>query len=322
MLTVIDDIIDIAMIQSNQLKLNFETFSINHLLKELYFLYTNQYKNKLQKIAFDVEYIKNEASEWIYSDKNRVFQILKNLVENAFKFTQSGVVKLTCSEADSDQLTITVEDTGIGIEESKLDIIFQSFRQAEEGNSRKFEGTGLGLAIVSGIVEKLEGEISVRSTLGKGTCFYVTLPRNDRKVDTNFQPRIKNSSIDAGENVAKTIVSFEDDKVSAEYLQNAVQLLGYQLVNFTSPLAGIEYLKSNKADLVLMDVQLPEMSGYEATKIIKSNFPKIPVLIQTAYAMKGDRERAFDAGCDDYLAKPISWDILKDKINKYLKQSV
>ncbi len=320
LLTVIDDIIDIAMIQSNQLKLNFETFSINHLLKELDYLYTNQYKNKLQKIAFDVEYVKSETSQWIYSDKNRVFQILKNLLENAFKFTQSGVIKLTCSEANNDQLTLMVEDTGIGIEESKLDIIFQSFRQAEESNSHKSEGTGLGLAIVSGIVEKLGGEIHVRSTFGKGTSFHITLPRNDQKVDIRLHPPVKNSSASASETAAKTIVSFEDDKVSADYLQSAVQLLGYKLVNFTSPFAGIEYLKSNRADLILMDVQLPEMSGYEATKIIKSNFPKLPVIIQTAYAMKGDRERAFEAGCDDYLAKPVSWDILKDTINKYLKQ--
>lgn len=320
LLTVIDDIIDIAMIQSNQLKLNFETFSINHLLKELYFLYANQYKTKLQKIAFDVEYCKNESENWVYSDKNRVFQILKNLLENAFKFTKTGFIKLACSEADNDQLTISVEDTGIGIQESKLDIIFQSFRQAEEGNSRKYEGTGLGLAIVSGIVEKLDGEIHVNSTFGKGTSFYVTLPRNEKKVDTSLQPRTKSGNVPANETVAKTIVSFEDDKVSAEYLKNAVQLLGYQLVNFTSPLQGIEYLKSNEADLVLMDVQLPEMNGYEATKIIKTHFPELPVLMQTAYAMKGDRERAFQSGCDDYLAKPLSWDVLKAKIDKYLQQ--
>lgn len=116
----------------------------------------------------------------------------------------------------------------------------------------------------------------------------------------------------------KTIVSFEDDKASAHYLQSVANMMGYKLINFDSPLRGIEYLKNNPPDLVLMDIQLPEISGYDATRIIKSLYPDLPVIIQTAYAMKADKERSFEAGCNDYLSKPLSFTEFKLKLKKYL----
>ncbi|MBW6533928.1 MAG: response regulator [Mariniphaga sp.] len=115
----------------------------------------------------------------------------------------------------------------------------------------------------------------------------------------------------------KRIVSFEDDPSSIEYLKTVATLLGYSLINFDEPPAGIEYLRKNGADLVLMDVRMPEMNGFDATRIIKSEFSNLPVIIQTAYAMKGDMEKAFQAGCDDYLAKPVSFKDLKAKIEQF-----
>lgn len=118
-------------------------------------------------------------------------------------------------------------------------------------------------------------------------------------------------------NGKKRIVSFEDDPSSIEYLKSVAALLGYSLVNFDEPPGGIEYLRQNGADLVLMDVRMPVMNGFEATRIIKSEFPDLPVIIQTAYAMKGDMDKAFQAGCDDYLSKPVSFKILKEKIEQF-----
>jgi CheY-like chemotaxis protein len=118
-------------------------------------------------------------------------------------------------------------------------------------------------------------------------------------------------------NEKKRIVSFEDDSSSIEYLKSVAALLGYSLVNFDEPPGGIEYLRQNGADLVLMDVRMPVMNGFEATRIIKSEFPNLPVIIQTAYAMTGDMEKAFQAGCDDYLSKPVSFKILKGKIEQF-----
>ncbi|MCA1760381.1 MAG: response regulator [Bacteroidales bacterium] len=121
-------------------------------------------------------------------------------------------------------------------------------------------------------------------------------------------------------NGKKRIVSFEDDPSSIEYLKSVATLLGYSLVNFNEPPGGIEYLRENGADLVLMDVRMPLMNGFEATRIIKTEFPNLPVIIQTAYAMKGDMEKAFQAGCDDYLAKPVSFKDLKGKIEQFMSQ--
>lgn len=315
---VIDDIIDISLIQSNQLKVDNHAFSVNDLLEEMFFTYKNQKSEKLQKIEFKVEYCQTPDYDMLNSDKNRVYQILRNLLDNAFKFTEKGFIRFGCQKSFDEEMVLFVEDSGIGIEEGKTNIIFESFRQAQEGFSRQYEGTGLGLAIVSGIVERLGGKVWVKSEPGVGSAFYVSVPRKMEETlpfesKSENQPEMKKFL-----NGKKRIVCFEDDPSSVEYLKSVAGLLGFDLVNFEEPPHGIEYLRRNKADLVLMDVRMPVMNGFEATRIIKSEFPNLPVIIQTAYAMKGDIDKAFQAGCDDYLSKPISLKSLKEKITQYV----
>lgn len=318
LITVIDDIIDISMIQSNQLKINYQTFNINELLEEINAFYTSNNLEILEKLDFQVSFCKQDGTELICSDKNRIYQVMRNLLENSFKFTQNGSIKFGCLKATKNELTLFVKDSGIGIDKSKSDIIFESFRQADEGSVRKYEGSGLGLAIVAGVVEKLGGKITLDSQLGQGTTFYISLPRNEGKIENVEQRNTKAPIENTKQAMAKNIVSIEDDQTSAEYLKSVAKLLGYQITNFDSPIAGIEYLKNNRPDLVLMDVQLPDMSGYEATKTIKKMHPGLPVIIQTAYAMKGDKKRALEAGCDDYMTKPLSLNIFKTMLAKYL----
>lgn len=315
---VIDDIIDISLIQSNQLKVDNHAFSVNDLLEEMFFTYKNQKTEKLQKIEFKVEYCNTSDHDMLNSDKNRIYQILRNLLDNAFKFTDKGFIRFGCRKSSAEEMVLFVEDSGIGIEEGKTNIIFESFRQAQEGFSRQYEGTGLGLAIVSGIVERLGGKVGVKSEPGIGSSFYLSVPRKmkeNRAYETKSENQPEKEKFLNGK---KRIVSFEDDPSSIEYLKSVAALLGYDLVNFEEPPYGIEYLRRNGADLVLMDVRMPVMSGFEATRIIKSEFPNLPVIIQTAYAMKGDIDKAFQAGCDDYLSKPISLKNLKEKINQYV----
>lgn len=315
---VIDDIIDISLIQSNQLKVDFESFSINDLLEEMFVMYKNQKADKLQKIEFRVNYCETPGHNILNSDKNRIYQILRNLLDNAFKFTDKGFIRFGCQKSSGEEMVFVVEDSGIGIEEEKTNIIFESFRQAQEGFSRQYEGTGLGLAIVSGIVERLKGKVWVKSVPGVGASFYVAVPRNIQEDFPENEKVARFSEKNEPVNGKKRIVSFEDDPSSVEYLKSVAGLLGCDLVNFEEPPYGIEYLRRNGADLVLMDVRMPVMSGFEATRIIKSEFPNLPVIIQTAYAMKGDIDKAFQAGCDDYLSKPISLKNLKEKINQYV----
>lgn len=321
LMTVIDDIIDVSMIQSNQLRLDYSTFNINELIEELFVLYKTQNQEQLEKLDFKVRICEESNHCILHSDKNRLFQVLKNLLDNALKFTEEGFIEFGCSASGEDELVLFVKDTGIGIEEEKTKIIFDTFRQAHEGFSRKYEGTGLGLAIVSGIMEQLGGNVWVESAPGQGTAFYVSVPRKmeQSQVVEKMEESPKEEKWEKKPTV-KRIVSFEDDPASIQYLKSVVNLLGYELVNFDLPAEGIEYLRNNSVDLVLMDVRLPQMTGLEATRIIKLEIPDLPVIIQTAYAMKGDREKAFEAGCDDYLTKPVSLKDLKGKILQYVEQ--
>ncbi len=314
--SVIDNIFDISLIQSNQLKLSYSSFSINDVLEELYDLYNDQKIEQLNYIDFKIKNLSVNESVVLYSDKIRIIQIFKNLLDNAFKFTQTGFIEFGCFYSEKGELTLFVEDSGIGIEADKQSIIFENFRQAEEGFTRQYEGAGLGLPIVAGLVKSLGGKIEVKSNPKSGSAFYITLPdglsKNEGKRKTNDNT-VKGIKIPE-----KLIVSFEDDPASAEYLKSVAKLMGCKLMNFENPVTGIEYLRNNKADLILMDVRLPLMTGFQATQIIKSEFPNLPVIIQTAYALKEDREKAFNAGCDDYLAKPVPLKDLKEKIRHYV----
>ncbi len=316
--TVIDDIIDISLIQSNQLRIDYNHFNLYDLLEELYVLFKVQKKDQLGKIKFSLLSCSRGCCKEIYSDKNRLFQIMKNLLDNAFKYTESGFVEYGCLDSEEGDLILFVKDSGIGIEENKTAVIFENFRQVEEGFSRQYEGTGLGLPIVAGIVEKLGGKVWVKSVPQKGSAFYVSLPVN--QMEKNITRPIVQHASSARELMPRSgvIVSFEDDPVSIEYIKTVSQLVGCENINFVHPMRGIEYLRKNHADLILMDVRLPEMSGFEATRIIKSEFPHLPVIIQTAFAMKEDREKAFSAGCDDYLAKPVLLKDLRGKIKHYI----
>jgi len=322
LVTVVDDIIDISMIQSNQLKIEKQNFNLNELLEEVFVLYKSQKPDKLNKIEFDVNLCESNCKK-LYSDKNRIYQVLKNLLDNAFKFTESGFIKFGCSQSTKDEVILFVQDSGIGVEKGKQQLIFESFRQAEEGNLRRFDGSGLGLAIITGILELLGGKVWMESEFGKGSTFFVSLPRSENKKPKDFPNKSKQHAepVNGKDMAQKRILSVEDDMASIEYLKSTVGLVGHELVNYMNASEAIDYLRKNKVDLVLMDVQLPGMNGYDATRKIKSEFPNLPVIIQTAYAMKGDKEKALDAGCDDYLTKPVNLKMLRDKIKKYVSSN-
>ncbi|WP_346861740.1 ATP-binding protein [uncultured Draconibacterium sp.] len=320
LMTVIDDIVNISMIQSNQLNIDNTEFDLVDLLEEIYHVYQKQYQEKLNELEFKLELSGIKGMLAVYSDKDRVFQIVKNLLDNAFKFTSEGAIEFGLKNVTDSNIELFVKDSGIGIHKDKQNVIFDSFRQAEEGQNRKYGGSGLGLAIVSGIVDKLDGSIAVSSDVGRGTEFTVILPRNEQNLRKyTFQMITPDLSESSAPDLSKTILSFEDDNFSAEFISNVAGILGYKHVNFVYPNEGLKYLRSNHVDLILMDVQLPEMSGYEVTQIIKAEFPEIPIIIQTAFVMAGDMEKAYDAGCDDYISKPITVDAFCDKINKCLK---
>jgi len=318
LMTVIDDIVNISMIQSNQLKIDYNEFDLVDLLEEIFVVYKKQYHKKVETIDFKLQLPNTSNVIPVFSDKDRVFQIIKNLLDNAFKFTDEGFIEFGIKKVES-TVVLYVKDSGIGVNKDKQKLIFDSFRQGEEGQNRKYGGSGLGLAIVAGILEKLDGSIKVNSEVGKGTEFSVYLPRNEHKLRRYTLEMItpEFSDVEASEH-SKTIVSFEDDSFSAEFLESMAVLLGYKHVNFVYPQEGIDYVRNNPVDLILMDLQLPEMNGYEVTQILKAEFPEIPIIIQTAFVKAGDKKKAFRSGCDDYISKPITVDVFREKINKCL----
>lgn len=317
LMTIIDDIIDVAMIQSDQIQLNYRAFDLNDLLLEIYNAYLKRQEEKLKRIEFCLK--DRNAASLIYSDRSRIYQLLNNLLDNAFKFTQHGKIEFGVGRIDKEQVDFFVKDTGVGIEKEKHKYIFDSFRQAEEGQARAYEGFGLGLTIVAGVVDKLNGQIYLNSEYGKGAEFIVSIPRNNDKITTSeLELELSNLGNKKSDRDRKIVVSIEDEPVSINLLHAIVKRKGYDIVNFVNPHEGIDYIRKNSADLVLMDVGLPQMNGYEATRIIKQEFPHIPVVIQTAFVMVEDRKTAIEAGCDDIIAKPFTIDIIHQKLNKYL----
>jgi CheY-like chemotaxis protein/two-component sensor histidine kinase len=249
-------------------------------------------------------------------DVDRVRQILTNLVGNAIKFTDSGTVRVTADSTRS-AIAIFVTDTGIGIPETQLGRIFDEFVQVDQTLARRQAGTGLGLAIASRLARLMGGEISVSSVQGRGSRFTLTLPRSARQrrnvsglstgadaVDDirpeAYAPDTRQAPI--------TVLIVEDNEDNLFTLREILAPLSFDIATATTGRQAIEYCRRQPPDLVIMDVQMPGMSGLQATGAIRSlpGGADVPILALTAQAMKGDRERILEAGVDDYLAKPVA----------------
>jgi CheY-like chemotaxis protein len=246
----------------------------------------------------------------------RLNQILSNLLTNAFKFTKSGFIKFGYTVKD-EMLEFYVSDSGIGIHEEAKSIIFDRFKQANQEITKNYGGTGLGLSISKRLTELLGGTLWLVSELGKGSTFFFSIPYDHKEfmsAEKYEKPKRRLAKAKAG-----NILIVEDDEVNFEFLYNILVQYGYKAMHVNNGMSAIEAVKnSDKIDLILMDIKLPEVDGIEATRKIKAINPKIPIIAQTAFAMSGDKERMLTAGCDDYLAKPLSKEQLFGVIEKYL----
>ena len=260
-------------------------------------------------IAFASHFNEVLKQKLIYTDEVRLKEILFNLLQNAFKYTNAGYVKFHCdyNESGSGNLLFTVEDTGIGIPEPEKQKVFDRFFKGKEGEIKN-KGTGLGLSIVSKLVAKFNGTITFNSEHGKGTIFKVLLPVEIREcndcekgkatlvINSNNKPDIE----------GKRILIVEDDQVNAEFLIKFLKKYKIETTLVDNGREALEIIKGQQFfDLVLMDMKLPVLNGYETTKEIKKLRSYLPVIAHTAFAQMEDRKRAFMAGCDDYLPKPL-----------------
>jgi signal transduction histidine kinase/CheY-like chemotaxis protein/cell division protein FtsL len=311
LLRIVSDILDISFIQTGQLKLHTETFSLNSFMEGARVHLEKMILQQNKDIRVKTDYDLAEPGDRIIADKDRLSQVLFNLTENAVKFTQQGTIQMGYRLRDSHWMEFYVRDTGIGIPREKFSLIFEHFRQAEEDMTRHYGGIGLGLSIVKGIVEAMGGEVHLESTPDEGSEFTFTIAyhspeglREDQAVKTARQPR-------------KKVLIVEDHMDNYKLLEEFLVHANVSILHAISGEKGLEFCQShNDIDLVLMDLKLPGIDGIQTTRKIKELCPHIPVIAQTAYIRQQYmRENNLFI---DYLTKPITKESFRKVTQKHL----
>jgi len=312
LLSTINDIIDISKIEAGQSILNNAPVDINELLQEQY----NFFKREADKKAlnFSVVLLPPE-SRTISTDAHKLSSVLINLIKNALKFTRKGSITFG-AYLHKNEIEFVVRDTGKGIPAGRLNSIFDRFVQADVSISRDYEGTGLGLSIAKAYVEMMGGSITVDSKVGEGTTFTFKVPRT---ITTNKEPASPGIFPDLTASLHdKTILIAEDDEISYIYINRLLAPYKIKLLRAYNGREAVDLFKtSSSISLVLMDIKMPVMDGYQAVREIRETDTGTPVIALTAFAFSDDREKALAAGCNDYLSKPVKKEQLIDMLRKY-----
>ena len=323
LLTLINDILDLSKIEAGKLEINKTPTNIFHLSNELSSIFTMNVKSKGLDLIVEID--KNIPSSLLI-DEIRLRQIVLNLIGNAVKFTQRGFVKLTIKAFNIDEsyskvdLEILVEDTGIGIAQDQLEKIFQEFSQSEGQDNRKFGGTGLGLSISNRLCEMMDGEISVRSTLNKGSIFSVKL-HNIYISSILDEDYISTETIKDISNIIfkpATILVVDDIEDNRELIVKNFENSAINIITAYDGINAIQEYKTHKPDLILMDIRMPNMDGYEASNEIKK-ISDVPIVALTASVMQNDYERMKRKNFDGYLRKPVLKSDLYGELSKFLE---
>ena len=323
LLAILNDILDLSKIEAGKLSFENIAFNLEQIIKDIVVLYS--LKSEQQGVSL-VQKIDPELPERVMGDPTRLRQIIVNLVSNALKFTPQGEVEVGVEVLSKNteyiELKISVSDTGIGIPQLAQETLFNAFTQADGSTTRKYGGTGLGLAIVSQLVEMMHGELGVDSIEGEGSTFWVV---------AKFQFVDQDSLVESeGEAVSKLlptgakILLVEDNPINQMVAQKMLEKAGFKSILANNGVEALTVLAEQDFDLILMDCQMPEMDGFDATREIRQrnikalNQQPVPIVAMTANVMSGDRERCLDVGMDDYLAKPVQVDELDSLLRKWL----
>lgn len=330
---LISDILDFSKIESGEIELNEKLFPLGNMFEQV--ISITAIKAAEKQLDYTVEYNDLEE-ETFYGDQARLRQILINLIGNAIKFTDKGYVRVTMEKTIMDKipvLMIRVEDSGIGINEQSLDVIFEKFRQADASVSRKYGGTGLGLPISRKLAELMGGHIHVDSQPEKGSVFTLYLPckkgggaKGSDKGSSKGVVPASNKEKDRLQTYlreAKKILLVEDYEGNIVVLSHLLEEMGYEFDVARTGLEALDHWRTNHYDLMLMDIQMPEMDGLTATRTIRGleeegGFSPTPIIGLTAHALVADQEKCIESGMDAYMAKPIDEAELKRTIKRYL----
>lgn len=323
LLNLINDIVDLSKIQSNQLDLNYCKVEVNSLLDEIFETY-NSSRFIENKTRISLVCNKFSAADiWINTDKTRLKQILSNLLNNALKFTTLGVVEFGYKIGNKDYIEFFVSDTGIGIPREKLDIIFARFTKIEDDKTSIYRGAGLGLAIAHNLVLLLKGKMWVKSEINKGSTFYFTLPYDLTIKDTLVKKQNDQIELDLSKYAWDkfTILIAEDEETNFLFLKTLLVKTGIRVLWAKNGVEAVSFFKDNytRVNLVLMDIKMPEMNGIQALSHIREINQEIKVVAQTAFAMNNEIEEIKRNGFNDYIVKPIRLRELLSIISKYLE---
>ena len=330
LLQVINDILDFSKIEAGKMNIELSPCSIARLFGTVESMMRPAALEKALK--FEIRCKENLPAN-ILTDSARLQQCLINLVSNAIKFTEKGHVLVFVSLENRNNkpfIRFDVEDTGIGIPLEKQEMLFKAFTQVDGSHSRKYGGSGLGLSITRQLAGLLGGDVSAKSEEGKGSFFSLVIPANvdvtkepvlEKQFNTKHLMDAKNKEYE-GLKFSGNILVAEDVKTNQMLTTSLLNKLGLEVTIASDGIEAIEKAFANKYDLIFMDIQMPNLDGYEAVTILRKQGVKTPVVAMTAHAMKGDAEKCIEAGCDDYLSKPIDRFLLAEKIKKYLSPKV
>ena len=317
LLTIINDILDLSKIEAQKLEILVEDFDLYESLKNHLKPFSIEVHQKELEMTLK---ILPDVPQFLSGDPHRLGQVLRNIVGNALKFTDQGQIIITVKNIYNDtypvHILFSVSDTGQGIPENKLPELFKTYSQVDESPQKKRKGTGLGLSISKKIVELMGGRIWAESKPGKGSTFYFTVVFEKARTENPQKPVGIQYEIDRQQMAPLRILLAEDNKLNQKFVSCLLNQSGHQVFCVDDGNEVLEAMEQMMFDLILMDVQMPELDGVAATKSIRSSQNNkinsdIPIIALTAYAMKGDRERFIDAGMDDYITKPVNFNELK-----------
>lgn len=316
LLTIINDVLDLSKIEAGMMRIESAPFNLMKLVDGIETMFSEKLREK--ELAFTVD-VDESIPAWLLGDAIRLNQILVNLVGNSVKFTRKGsiLLKVIKKKATTENITLQfiVRDTGIGMNKEKLTHIFERFNQAEDTITRTYGGSGLGLAIVKDLVELQKGTIEVESKPESGSTFYVTLTyeiAKEQEILHEPEKHFNSTGINA------SILVVEDNEINQSLIRHLFNSwkLGYVLA--PNGKEAIELLKHQSFDLILMDIQMPQMDGYTTTKLIRNELHlQTPVIAMTAHALAGEKEKCIAAGMNDYISKPIREEQLHEMISTY-----
>ena len=313
MLTIINDIMSISKIEAGEVTISISDTNVNREIEDIETFFQPEAKQKGIQIIIDHSLTDKPIT--IKTDEEKFYAVLTNLVKNALKFTNKGSVEIGC-EKKGEYLEFFVRDTGIGIRPDQRELIFARFRQASESLTHHFEGSGLGLSISKAYVEMLGGKIWVESVLGEGSTFYFTLPYHDDEP----KEKLVSGKTEQSQIRDLKVLIVEDDPISGIILGKMIRKYCKEILQAKNGVEAVELCRNHPdVDLIFMDIQMPDMDGYEATRQIRKFNKTVVIIAQTAFALTGEKEKVQEAGCDDYISKPFKLPLLFDLMEKYLK---